>query len=147
ALIGVAPLPEGNVGATQWSSDGRLLGLTARIASTGAGEGGVRRTWVDPETLVAQRIEGFDAEERLQLVSELSGAGRVTLTRDFGARPRLPKRVIIRHIPSQAHLELGIGAMRDGPIDPDAFDFDALVRQFGVKRIERLIDDSIAARP
>lgn len=147
ALIGVSPLPTGPVGATQWSGDGRLLGLTARIESAGAGDGGVRRTWVDPDTLVAQRVEVFDARERLQIVSELSGEGRVTLTRAFGERPRLPKRVIIRHIPSEAHLELGIGAMRDGPIDPAAFDFDALVRQFGVKRIERLVDDSIAATP
>jgi hypothetical protein len=147
ALIGVAPLPEGGVGATQWSANGRLLGLTVRLDREEGGSGGLRRTWVDPETFVARRVEVFDAGRRVQFISELEGEGRVSLSESTGARPRLPERVTITHVPSGSLLTLGIGAMRDGPVEPEAFDFAELLDRFGVQRVEHLADDAVAANP
>jgi hypothetical protein len=127
------------VGATQWSEDGLHIGLTMRIWDGGR-VAGYRRVWADPDTMVARRVEVFDVERRLVLRSVLEGEGRVTLARDFSARPRIAERVTIEHQRSESLLTLGMGSMRDGPIEDDAFDFDALLDRFGVDHVEQLAD-------
>lgn len=132
-LLGTSPMATGVgvEGATQWSRDGRLLGLTSRRAG-----GGFERVWVEPETMAPRMWELFDADERLVMVSELEGEMPVDVQGSGGLRPRMASRVTATHVESGTRIRLSLAGGRDTPV-PEAFELDAILR---AQRISRAVD-------
>ncbi|MBC7834740.1 MAG: hypothetical protein H7Y88_06525 [Phycisphaerales bacterium] len=137
-LLGVVPLP--STGQTQWSSDGRLLGLTAA-----AREGGLQRVWVNPETFEPVKVELYEAGEqgdspsRVQLVvvADLAGYEYVQIRGIGGGGPRVATRAAVSHTKTGTDLRLDLSEMEDGfgRMDERAFDFGALVKELAVERV------------
>jgi len=116
-LMGRVPV-EGT-GACQWSSDGRLLGVTTRLAS------GFERRWIDPATYETRKVELYDDQRRAVLVADLSRYEFMTLTGRGGPGPRVPTQVFIGHPATGTELRLYLEDPDDGAraMDPAAFDF------------------------
>jgi len=130
-LIGAAPL-ETTRGGTQWSADGRWLGIV-----TPAGRAGTRRTWVDPATYEPKMVELFDDQGVATVAAELSLPQLVAISGSGRLGPSLPSRVRVSHIASGALLTLDLADLSDGKgrISDDAFRLEALCRAFGVARV------------
>jgi hypothetical protein len=132
-LIGVVKMDVSVGGATQWSNDGRLLGVTTPI-----GDRGFQRTWVDPKSLRPVTIEIFDRHRDKVLVAEHTGEEQVEITRDVpgarGAHVRVPSRVEITHLETQTKARLTMTGVRDGPITEKAFDLTVLLDKYPVDK-------------
>lgn len=143
-LIGAAPLPRES-GGTQWSADGRWLGLT-RPADPGASDGGVFvRTWVDPQSYIPQSVEVLDNAGRGVVVAELSSAAPVEV-RGTGTRPYLATRARILHVASGSLLTLDLDDLTDGHgrMVDEAFDLRTLMARL---RIGRTVDLDASTGP
>jgi len=131
---GVGDAADGStIGATQWSDDGRLLGITSRLGVGGLGVGGVggsgidrgpgfvQRVWVEPRSSLPRQIEVFWVDGgsgaagdgwrgvRAVLVSALDEDGRIELRRG-GFRPLSPGRIVV-HVPGveEGDRDEGVG--------------------------------------
>lgn len=135
-VLGVVPLSAASTGATQWSADGKQLGVTTPLDDRG-----FTRYWLDPATLVVQEIEIFDARREPILHARHEGFESVEITRDLkGVRVsqiRVPSRIHITHLPTQTEVRMTLTGVRDGPVSDKAFDLDELLRR---NQIERVID-------
>lgn len=164
---GVGDAADGStIGATQWSSDGRLLGITSRLGWGGGGgevvrrgmggvrgEGGagfVQRVWVEPRSSLPRQIEVFWVDGgrglagdpwrgvRAVLVSELDEDGRIEMRRG-GFRPMSPGRIVV-------HVVGGAGAAGAGDGDDgiDGGDVGASVRlRLGTMRNGPVSEDAV----
>lgn len=132
-LMGVVPMDISAKGATQWSDDGRLLGISGPI-----GDRGFQRAWVDPVTFVPKIIEIFDRNRDKVLVAEHEGDEPVEFTRSIqGAQlegVRMPSRILITHLETQTTARLTLTGVRDGPITDRAFDLKVLLDKYPVDR-------------
>ncbi len=128
--MGVVELPtaEGTMGGTQWSADGKLLGIAAELSNVEAQGGGVTgfvRVWVDPADSLPRKVELFDAQRRLIISSEHTDAASVTM-HDQPVGPMLATRIVVTHVPSGAVLDLSLADATDGHkrLSEKAFDFE-----------------------
>lgn len=142
-LLGVTPMPvvgPDAAGASQWSADGHLLGLTTRARA-----GGYRRAWLDPETLEPVKIELFDASRRLVLLSELEN--HTTVSVGGGRRAVAPSRITVYHPESGTEIRMTLYGIEDDRrrISERAFDFESLVDRLGVESIID-IDEEVELR-
>ncbi len=136
AAIGITPLDPKLKGATQWSRDGRRLGIVSPLP----GRNGLQRVWVDPKTMRPSSIELFNADHKLVLRADMEGEERVTINRtgvpgSVGERPVIPARITCDDIESDAELRITLSDAKDGPISDKAFRLDELVRRLGVGRV------------
>lgn len=137
-LLGVIPLDPAARVQLQWSRDGTLLGIVTRLG-TGTTSGS-QRLWVDPKTLIPKTIELYDPKGKLALVGEHEGQENIEVTRTgipelVGARPRVPARILCRHIDSASEIRLTLTGVKDGPITDKAFMLEELKRRLGVDRV------------
>ena len=132
-VMGVVKMDPAGRGATQWSEDGRLLGITEAI-----GDRGFQRTWVDPKTMRPVTIEIFDRGQNKVLVAEHTGDEPVEITRNDPAaaasHPRMPSRVEITHLETDTVVRLTLTGVRDGPISDKAFDLSVLLDKYPVDK-------------
>lgn len=133
-LLGVVPMDVAARGATQWSVDGALLGVTTPVENRG-----FQRVWVDPDTFRPRTIEIFDLQRSKVLVAEHEGQERVELQRDIPgaslARVLMPSRVLVTHIPTDTTARITLTDCRDGPISDKAFDLKVLLERFPVDHV------------
>lgn len=137
-VLGVLPLPDPpEPGATQWSSDGRLLGVTTRIRNNG-----YQRMWLDPASYEPQKIELFNAARELVLLADLESYTHAEV-RDLSVGPRIATRVNVLDPVSGVEVRLTMDSPSDGVgrINADAFDFDVLRQTLGVERVVDLDRD------
>lgn len=143
AAVGVTPIDPLLKGATQWSQDGKRLGIVSPLANGGErspGRTGLQRVWVDPVTMVPRSIELFDADRKLVLRATMQGDERVEITRtgvpgSVGKRPMIPAQITCEDIESGTEIRLSLSDAKDGPISDKAFRLDELVRRLGVARV------------
>lgn len=137
ALTGTAPLPASG-GATQWSADGQLLGLTSvRPAARPGAAPGVQRLWVDPATYEPVGVELYDAARRLELVSKLDDPDYVLMRGEAGSGPRMATSISVHHPASDTEVYLRLGGMEDGRVSEGAFDLSRLLDEL---RVDRVVD-------
>jgi hypothetical protein len=142
-LLGITPLPMpgGGVGVgdepeVSWSADGRWLRVTV------PGRVGLRRIWVDPATFEASKVELLHATaDGMQVAawSDVSGHVRVEMSMNR-IEPLMPGRITM-HLPG-ARVELRIDFPKNDGRRPkeDAFEFERLLKQYRVRRVE-CVDD------
>lgn len=136
-MIGIVKMDPVAKGATQWSNDGKLVGITAPIADRG-----YQRTWVEPKSMRPVTIEIFDRSRNLILVAEHTGDESVEFNRDLpGAafsHSRVASRIEITHLEREGHPEtkarLTMTGVRDGPISDKAFDLSVLLDKYPVDK-------------
>ncbi len=127
-VLGILPLDPAAAGATQWSANGRLLGITTPLAT------GLQRVWVDPKNYEARKIELYDIDRRLVLVADLDQYTAVDITGMGAEKPRLAGAIIAYHPATDTVLKLDLAGAKDQGVTDKAFDFDELVRSLGVQR-------------
>lgn len=131
--MGVVELPvtDGTLGGTQWSSDGKLLGIAAELSNAEAQGGSVTgfvRVWVDPLDALPRKIELFDAQRRVVIMAEHAEPATLTMHNE-AVGPMLATRMVVSHVPSAAVLDMSLTDATDGHkrLSEKAFDFE-LVR-------------------
>jgi hypothetical protein len=133
-LMGVVPINTVAPGATQWSADGKQLGVTSALENRG-----FQRIWMDPATLTPQEIEIFDINRRLVMTASHEGSEPVEITRKLpspaGPAPRVPGRVFVNHFDSGTEVRLTLTGVKDGPISERAFDLAELLKRYQVERV------------
>ncbi len=190
-MLGVLRLDADSSGATEWSKDRSLVGITTPIlarlaevvegsertisaanaasppvagtpvdrksqggelasgaqsrtgtdATPNAGTSGFQRIWVDPKDWFPVRIELWSEQRELVAVAQLEGDERAEIKNrpNFGYRPRMPQRVSVNPVGSEAEIRLWLSDITDERISERAFSFDDIVRTFSVSP-ENLID-------
>ncbi len=141
-LLGITPLPPGAAAATAWSRDGRLLEVTL------PGRWGKRHLSLDPATFQPRYIELLDSRGKVLVAAELEDPQPVVVRCD-SATPPMASLYNIDIATSGTHITLRL-------YDPEnrcdrqkltPFDFDALLKAYGVTAIERLDDPPPPRRP
>ncbi|MGH7133030.1 MAG: hypothetical protein ACREJO_13905 [Phycisphaerales bacterium] len=138
-LLSVLPLPEGpKAGRTDRSSDGAYVGVFLPLAA-----GGTQRFWLDPNDYFPKQVDLLDASGACTLRAKLERPVMVT-TSTGGNLPRLPGRITIHHLASNALFILDLDDLTDGKdrISPKAFEFDELVKTFHPDKIVNLDERS-----
>jgi hypothetical protein len=132
-LLGVVKMDVTVRGATQWSDDGRQLGISSPI-----GDRGFQRVWVEPSTMLVHTIEIFDRQRNPVLVSEHTGTEFVEITRDIPGlkvgQVRMPSRVEITHLETKAKVRVTLTGVKDGPVSEKAFDLPTLLDKYPVDK-------------
>ncbi len=132
-LLGVVKMDVSVRGATQWSDDGKFLGISSPI-----GDRGFQRVWVDPTTMHATSIEIFDRQRNMVLVAEHTGSEFVEVTRDIPGlkvgQVRMPSRVEITHLDTKAKVRVTMTGLRDDKISEKAFDLPTLLEKYPVDK-------------
>ncbi|MBX3357206.1 MAG: hypothetical protein KF745_02140 [Phycisphaeraceae bacterium] len=141
-VLGIVPLPVGAngpgggqvLGATQWSADGRLVGVTTRTDS-----GGLQRLWLDPESFEPRKVELFSPDRTVEIIADLNEYAYVRIT-GASSGPRMASELAVLHVPSGSLIRLNLYDLQDGRrvMKPDAFNFDELVRVFQVESVTDL---------
>lgn len=122
AALGLEPLDPRQPGATQWSTNARLLGLTTPLA-----DGGRRRLWLDADTYAPVQVEFYDSSLRSVLVSRLLEP-RPAEIRGMVVGPAAPTRFIIAHPPTGTEIRFVVDrAWSDRLISDEPFNLDALL--------------------
>jgi len=133
-LLGVVPMDPAAAGATQWSSDGTLLGITGPV-----GDRGFQRTWVNPKTYLPVTVEIFDRARQKVLVADHTGTEPVEFTRDMPGveiwKVRAPSRVEVTHLATKTKLRITFTGVKDGPVSEQAFDLKTLLEKFPVDKV------------
>lgn len=139
-LLGMVPFDPETPGGTQWSTNGRLLGITSR---PGAGEP-TRRVWCDPDTLLPVQVELFEpgasARPAALLVSRLSEPVPV-VTPGMSIGPSRPRRVIVADQARDGpafEIELTLENLDQTRVSDRALDRAALLRELRVTRVRDL---------
>jgi outer membrane lipoprotein-sorting protein len=132
ALLGLTELYGGVAGATQWSNDGRLLGI---ITPMEGGRGGRQRVWVQPETYRPVKFEWYDASGRPVAAADVSGTTPIDIRSGPGRGAMLPRTIVATDLRSGTSLRLDVSGAGVERIDPDAFVFDALLGYHGVDEV------------
>lgn len=128
-LIGVVPLAK--TGQTQWSADGKRVGIVNMLDN-----GGRERVWVDPKTYLPSSIEIFNAKGELEITSTLSEPDGVTIS-GMGERPTLNRKIEVKSAAGDAWISLTLSDMEDGSgrMVPESFDPAALAKHYRVDTI------------
>lgn len=137
ALLGIVPMDTNAPGATQWSKDGKQLGVTSQL-----GKRGYVRHWLSPETLTVEQVEIFNHDRTLILTAVHEGSQAVEITRDLPpgtkiSQIRMPERVYVTHYESRTEVRMTLSGVKDGPVSDKAFDLGELLKRF---EIEMIID-------
>lgn len=139
SLLGIVPLDSNAPGATQWSDDGLLLGVTVERRQSGAAQDGRprgrERLWLDPESYQPRKIELYDHDGGLEVVADLGEYSPVEMVGYGGARPRIAMMIDAYHPASRTRLRLDLAGMRNAGVVPGAFDIDLLVSELGIERV------------
>jgi outer membrane lipoprotein-sorting protein len=135
-VLCLTPIDPDAPGATQWSRDGRRLGISSRIAATGE----VQRVWVEPGTYRPRKVELFDASGTPAVVAELTGDERVSVPPGSfrGGSPWIPEYVTVYVQDTDATVRVKLSDARNDGVSDRAFDPDALLSAYGVERVEDL---------
>ncbi|MBX3403427.1 MAG: hypothetical protein KF699_08460 [Phycisphaeraceae bacterium] len=135
-VLCLTPIDPDAPGATQWSRDGRRLGISSRIAATGE----VQRVWVEPDTYRPRKIELFDAAGVPAVVAELTDEERVTVPPGSvrGGSPWIPAYVTVYVQDTDATVRIKLSDARNEGVSDRAFAVDALLSAYGVERVEDL---------
>lgn len=135
SLLGVTTIDESARGRCGWSTNGQWMVIDAPTPD------GAIHLFVDPRTYEPGWIKLIDRAGRTIVFSELLNYDNVSV-RDAQAAtpPRLATRVIIRRPGDEGEIRLNFagmsdGADRDGRLQPEAFQFEALVNRFNPGRI------------
>jgi hypothetical protein len=132
-LMGVVKMDVAVRGATQWSDDGKLLGISSPI-----GDRGFQRVWVEPTTMNAVTIEIFDRNRNMVLVADHSGSEMVEINRDIPGikvgQVRVASRVEITHLDTKAKVRVTLTGVKDGPVSDKAFDLPTLLDKYPVDK-------------
>lgn len=152
-MLGASPLPfDANkpVGITQWSSDGKRLGITVRRPAQGGKDAGLMRVWIDPNTYEASLIELYDVDKNVVLVSKLTDYEHAELRNRGGNSPRVASRVSIAGPESGplngGELRMSLEGIEDHRVNDDAFVFDVVLDETGVARQDVVDLDAQPAR-
>lgn len=137
-MLGTTPLPMkdrgGGGGTTQWSSDGKRIGITV------ARDGGFVRTWVDPDSYEPSKIELLDKAGKALVVADLSQYEHVELRNRGGNTPRVAQRVIIggqKGGPlADSLVSIWLAGIEDHRVNDDAFKFDVVLDEVGVAKTD-----------
>ncbi len=127
-VLGIVPIDAQAPGATQWSKNGRLLGITSVLPS-----GGLQRVWVDPDTDEPESIEVFDASRRLVVAARHEGKTSVELA-SGRFRPPIAERITVRHAGSNTEVRLALSGVKDSGVSDRAFELDELLERYPVDR-------------
>lgn len=129
-MLAIVPLPV-EAGGTQWSADGRLLGLACPLAG-----GKSLRTWVNPDDYEPRMVELFGDNGRVEVVAELPASDFVLLSNSGRMGPKVAKRARVSHLTSGSLLTLDLDDLSDGAgrIKDEAFNLDVLAERFRVAR-------------
>lgn len=140
ALLGLALLDPAAPGGTQWSTNARLLGITA---DPGAGSP-VRRIWCDPESFMPLQIELFAPPSGAgagprgpTLVSRLADA-KLVQTPGMAIGPAWSTRIIIADQSATGpavEIELRLENLEQARVSDRAFDLQALLSELAVARV------------
>jgi len=134
-LLGVTPLPIDAPGETSWSTNGKWLVVDAPGRATW------RRLFLDPETLLPQRVELYDPTDTSAPIvfSSIELYESVTLEGVGGFFPKAPSRLQIDHEQSGTSIRLFLHNMNDGKtrgrLSDAVFTFESLVEAFGPEEI------------
>ncbi len=131
-MLGLTPIDIHAEGGTQWSADGRRLGITTRL-----NERTLLRLWIDPHDQRPVKAEWFDEAHQPLLVAEMTGTERVEFS-GAGERPIIPARISASHVPTGAFIRLDLSSAQSGRfarIADDAFRFEALCEYLGVQKV------------
>lgn len=132
-LLAVTPLPSG--GTVAWSSDGRLLGVTA------PGRMGPRRVWLDPDTCEARRVELLGRGGEVALAADLSKYQPVALKAPRSAwSPTVASTLEGSRASDGLKIRMTLFDPETGGSRPQAknLEFDRWREALGVKNVERL---------
>lgn len=143
-LLALSPLDPNAPGATQWSDNARLLGITTALPppsetpattsmSASAADRPRLRLWLDAESLLVRQVELFDPQGRCQYVARLDDHAPAEI-RGFVVGPLVARRVRIAQLDTDALFELALDQWTDQRISDDAFALDVLRRVLGVER-------------
>ena len=134
-MLGTTPLPaKEDGGRTQWSSDGKRIGITV------ARDAGFVRIWVDPDSYEPSKIELLDKAGKALVVADLSQYEHVELRNRGGNTPRVAQRVIIggqKGGPlADSLVSIWLAGMEDHRVNDDAFKFDVVLDEVGVAKAD-----------
>lgn len=125
-LLGMTPLPDDAAGQPiAWDAQ-------SRAALDAPAHSGRRRVWFDARTQEPVRVEIFDAEQVLVLTADLERYDYVTVVGDATAKPRIPEQITIRIVADGTIVKISLYGTENRSIRPTAFDFERLVKGYGV---------------
>ncbi|GAB4382879.1 MAG: hypothetical protein Kow0022_01390 [Phycisphaerales bacterium] len=128
-MLGITPLPEASRDATlEWDAHAHA-GIRAPT------ESGERRVWFDVDTMLPVRVELFDRTGRLVLMSDLDRYDYVNVMGDATVKPKIAERADITIAADDTRVKLSLYDPENRAIRPTSFDFERLVRGFGVDTI------------
>ena len=111
-----SPLDPKYQGATQWSRDGKQVGITSAIGSRG-----FQRLWVDPVTDLPLSIEIYDAKKKLIVTARHVGQEPIELA-SGRRRPSIASEIYVRHLASETEARLTLTGLKDTGVSEKAFD-------------------------
>lgn len=128
-MLGITPLPETVAAAPlEWDSHSHA-GIRAPT------ESGEQRVWFDVDAMQPVKVELFDHSGRLVLTSELDRYDFVNVMGDATVKPKIAERADITIAVDDTRVKLSLYDPENRAIRPTAFDFERLVRGFGVDTI------------
>lgn len=135
-VLCLTPLDASAPGGTQWSRDGRWLGISSRIDP----DGSVQRIWVEPENFRPLKVELFDAAGNAAVVAELTGEERVSVPPGSvrGGSPWIPAYITIYVQDTDATVRVKLSSAQNSGVNDRAFVLDDLLAAYGVEQVEDL---------
>lgn len=133
-LMAIESLPMDG-GGTEWSADGKLLGLTGNYASEDGRRSRRQRVWVDPKSLEPRAVELFDVRGQVAVRSELRALDFVAAPGVTGVGPKAPSETRITHTATGSSVTLVASGMDASTrrIRADAFDLAKVMAALGVR--------------
>lgn len=135
-VLCLTPIDAAAPGGTQWSRDGRWLGISTRIDA----DGSVQRVWVEPENFRPRKVELFDAAGNAAVVAELTGEERVSVPPGSvrGGSPWIPAYITIYVQDTDATVRVKLSSAQNSGVSDKAFVLDDLLAAYGVEQVEDL---------
>lgn len=128
-MLGITPLPTSAADAElEWDAHSHA----AVHAPTDSGE---RRVWFDVDSMLPTKVELFDDNGELVLTSELDRYDFVNVVGDATIKPKIAERADITIAVDDTKVKISLYDPENRAIRPTAFDFEKLVRGFGVDTI------------
>lgn len=127
-VLGIVPLDPAGAGATQWSKDGKRIGITSAL-----GTRGFERIWVNPATDMPISIEIFDPQKKLVLTAKHEGEEPIELA-SGRFRPPIAAQITVEHHASKTQARLTLTGIKDSGVSDRAFDLNTLLEKYPVDR-------------
>lgn len=134
-LMGVSLLPtDPDAGVTQWSDNGRLLGVTTRLAEPLEG---YQRFWLDPRSYAVVKAELYNEARQVVVAADLTDEQFVRVVGEGRVGPTMAGKVFAGHEPTELEVRLFMSGLTDDPqrLSPRAFEFESVVADLGVSEV------------